>query len=113
MSVTDVSKLRLETREPHQVSTQTESCTLPGSQANTRGQQIQQSEGDSGDNGDGQDLLNVQLLLRDDEGCQRNGQTFQKVLDSAGNQLSDCETVHTYNQGPENLSIRMRLYTSV
>jgi len=90
VSVTDGSKLRLEPREPdlaklrsvnlaclqareaHQVGAQTEARTLPRRQANARSHQIQQSERDRRNDSHRQDLLHLQLLLRDDKGRQRH-----------------------------------------
>ena len=85
---------RLQTREADQVSTQTEARTLARRQADAGGQQVQQGERDRGNDGHRQDLLQVQLLLGDDEGRQRHGQTLQEILDRARHELSDSEAVH-------------------
>lgn len=84
----------LQAGETHQVGAQAEACTLAGSQADGRCQQVQQGEGHGGHDGHCQDLLHVQLLLGDDEGGQCNGQTFQEVLDCTCHQLCYSETVH-------------------
>ena len=84
----------LKLREPHQLGTQTEAGTLASREADRGRKQVQEREGDSGDDGDGQDLLNIQLLLGDDEGRQGNGKALQEILDSACHKLSNCKTVH-------------------
>jgi hypothetical protein len=84
----------LQTREPHQVGAQAEARTLARRQADRGRQQIQESERDRSDDGDSQDLLDVQLLLGDDEGGQRNRQTLQEVLNRAGDNLRNSEAVH-------------------
>jgi hypothetical protein len=93
----------LQPGEPHQVGAQTEAGALACSQPNGRGQQVQQSECHGGDDGHRQDLLHIQLLLGDDEGRQRHGQTLQEILDRASHKLSHSETVHPYTEGNENL----------
>ena len=84
----------LELREPDQVGAETEAGTLAGREPNAGRQEVKQSEGHGGHNGDGQDLLNVELLLGDDEGRKRNGEALQEVLDRTCDELSNCETVH-------------------
>ena len=93
----------LHAREPNQVGTQTEARTLARRQANAGGKQVQEREGHGGNDGAGKHLLHIQLLLGDDEARQGHRETLQKVLDGARNELSNCETVHTYNQGGENV----------
>lgn len=94
MPTNRVSKLSLEAGEPHQVGAQAEARALARRQADRGCQQIQESERDRGDDGNRQDLLDVQLLLGDDEGGQRNRQALQEVLDRAGDNLRHSETVH-------------------
>ncbi len=89
----------LQTRETHQVGAQTEARTLARRQADAGGQQVQQSERHRRHDGHGEDLLHVQLLLGDDEGRQRHGQTLQEILDRARHQLSYSEAVHPYTRG--------------
>ena len=80
--------------EANEVGTETEAGTLASRQANAGGQEVQEGEGDRSDDGDSQDLLDVELLLRDDEGGQRNGQTLKEILDRARNELGNSEAVH-------------------
>jgi hypothetical protein len=96
----------LQAGEANQVGAQTETGALACRQSDARGQQVQQSEGHRGDNADSQDLLQVQLLLRDDEGSQCHGQTLQEILNHASHQLSNNYTVHSYNRGSEKFHTR-------
>lgn len=98
----EIARSSLELREAHQVGTQAETGTLTSRQADRGRQEIQQSEGHGGHDGHSQDFLHIQLLLGDDEGGQRNGQTLQEILDRASHQLSHSETVHPYIQVREN-----------
>ena len=93
----------LQPRKAHQVGTQTEARALARRQANARGHEVQERERHRRDNRHRQDLLHLQLLLGDDEGRQRHREALQEILDRTGNELSNCETVHTYNLGGENL----------
>ena len=86
--------LRLQAGKADEVGTETEPSALTGGEANARGHQIQEGEGDGGDNGNGQDLLHIQLLLGDDEGRQRNGQTLQEILNGTGDELGNGEAIH-------------------
>lgn len=85
---------RLQAGKANQVGAQTEACALASREANAGGQQIQESEGDGGDDGNGQHLLQIQLLLGDDEGGQRNCETLEEILDRTRDELCNSETVH-------------------
>ena len=99
------SKLRLEPREPDEVRAETEARALAGREADARGKEIKEGERDRRDNRNREDLLDIELLLRDDERRKGDRETLKEVLDSACYELCNSETVHTYNQGPENLCI--------
>jgi len=96
--------IRLESREPHQVGTQTEARTLARREADAGRKKIKKRERHRGNNGAGEHLLHVELLLGDDEAGKSHRETLKKVLDRTRDELSNCETVHTYNLDRENLS---------
>jgi hypothetical protein len=95
------SKLCLDAREPHQVGTQTEAGALACSQADAGGQEVQEGERHRRHDGHSQDLLHIQLLLGDDEGRQRHGQTLQEILDRASHELSHSKAVHLIFRAPK------------
>ena len=97
------SKLRLESREANEVRAQTEARALAGREANARGKEVKKRERHRGNNRYREDLLNIELLLRDDERRKGDREALEEVLDCTGYELCNSEAVHTYNLGPENL----------
>lgn len=93
----------LHAGEANEVRAETEARALAGREADARGEEIKKGERDRRDNRDREDLLDIELLLRDDERREGDRETLEEVLDSACYELCNRKTVHTYNQGPENL----------
>lgn len=89
----------LQARKADEVGTETEARTLARREANGRRQEVQERERDGGDDRDGEHLLHIQLLLGDDEGRQRDGETLEEILDGACNELCNCEAVHLILRG--------------
>ena len=95
----ELGATRLQLGEPHQLRAQAKARTLASRQPDARGQQVQQHERHGGNNRHSQNLLQVQLLLGDDHHREGDRQALQEILHHAGNQLSNCETVHLYSMG--------------
>jgi len=95
------SKLRLESREPHKVGAETEARALARREANARGKEVKKRERHRRNNRHREDLLNVELLLRDDERRKGDREALEEVFDRTCYELCNCEAVHTYNLGPE------------
>lgn len=105
----DLAQLRsvnlgsLEPREPHEVRAETEARALARREANARGKEVKERERHRRNNRHREDLLDIELLLRDDERRKGDREALQEVLDRTGYELGNSEAVHTYNLGPENL----------
>lgn len=82
-----------------QLGAEGQTGALAGRQADGGGEQIQDREDDRGHNGDGDDLLHIGNLLRDDRHRHGDGETFQEVLDGAGDQFRTREHVHIVYSG--------------
>ena len=93
----------LHARKANEVGTETEARTLARREANARGKEVEERERHRRNDCNREDLLEIELLLGDDKRRERHGEALEEVLDRARHKLRNCETVHTYNLGTENV----------
>ena len=102
----------LDTGKANEVGAQTEARALARREANARGEEVEERERHRRHDCNREDLLEIELLLRDDKRRQRHGEALEEVFDRTRHELRNCETVHTYNLDTENVwdhSVEYRL----
>lgn len=72
--------LSLHLREADELGTDTEAGTLTGSEANGRGEEVEDGEDHGGEKGEGADLTEHELLLGDDDGGNGHGEALNEIL---------------------------------